>query len=123
MRWTGTWRNQYGSTLTIDNDADGRIEGTFVTAIDASSIAGETVSVVGVHRGELISISAAGGRAEGDIVMAFSGKMVGERLETVWQLVSSHKLSASAEGEKATRRPLEWPHAVMMNADTFERVG
>lgn len=33
MPWTGTWRNQYGSTLVVTNDAGGRIEGSFRTAL------------------------------------------------------------------------------------------
>jgi hypothetical protein len=62
--WTGTWRNQYGSRLTIVDEPGGRLR-------------------------------------DG-------------RIETMWHVAADR--AADGPGSRA------WPHAVMANADTFERV-
>ena len=54
--WVGEWRNQYGSTLTIADDADGRLQGTFRTALGDSGFAGEDAEITGIHRGECVQI-------------------------------------------------------------------
>ncbi|MBW7960879.1 avidin/streptavidin family protein [Bradyrhizobium sp. BR 10261] len=48
--WVGAWRNQFGSILRIISDAEGRIEGTFETALEDSGFYGQTVQVTGFHR-------------------------------------------------------------------------
>src|SRR5689334_19321512 len=72
MSWVGTWKNQYGSTLEITNDADGRIFGEFRTALEDSGFYGQTVAVVGVHRGNCISFGSAGTSATGDRVVSYA---------------------------------------------------
>ncbi|MDA9410694.1 avidin/streptavidin family protein [Bradyrhizobium sp. CCBAU 45384] len=47
--WVGAWRNQFGSMLRIISDAEGRIEGTFETALEDSGFYGQTVQVTGFH--------------------------------------------------------------------------
>jgi hypothetical protein len=48
------------------------------------------------------------------MVCAVAGVLREGRLETVWHVV----LDQSTDGESKRA----WPHAVMINADTFERV-
>jgi len=49
MKWIGTWKNQYGSTLEITHDSDNKIAGTFMTALRDSSFYGRKQPVAGVH--------------------------------------------------------------------------
>lgn len=37
MKWVGTWRNQYGSTLRVTDDEGYEIRGSFRTAFSDSS--------------------------------------------------------------------------------------
>lgn len=114
MHWTGTWRNQYGSTLVIEDDTRGRLEGRFRTALQDSGFFGRDFDAVGVHHGDCISFAFAGPTPKGDMVCSFTGVLRNGRMETVWHVVSDK----AVDGEG--KRP--WPHAVMTNADTFERV-
>lgn len=116
MDWIGTWRNQYGSTLVVTGGAAGRVEGSFRTALPDSGFFGRDYDVVGVHHGDCISFAFAGPTPKGDMVCAFTGVLREGRLQTVWHVVSD----AAADGSGGKRA---WPHAVMANADTFERVG
>ncbi len=113
MTWTGTWRNQYGSVLTVTSEADGRIEGMFRTALQDSGFFGRDFAVSGVHQGDCISFAFAGSTRKGDMTCAFAGALRDGKLQTMWHVVADR----AAEGEG--QRP--WPHAVMTNADTFER--
>ena len=56
MTWVGSWRNQHGSVLEIISEANGRIEGSFRSAV-GSNIKGQQVDVSGVHEGDLISFA------------------------------------------------------------------
>ncbi|MBZ9694366.1 avidin/streptavidin family protein [Mesorhizobium sp. CO1-1-9] len=38
--WKGTWRNQYGSVVIIEDDSEGLIRGVFKTALPDSSFSG-----------------------------------------------------------------------------------
>jgi hypothetical protein len=40
--WVGSWRNQFGSILRITGDTEGRIEGTFETALEDSGFYGQS---------------------------------------------------------------------------------
>jgi hypothetical protein len=114
MSWIGTWRNQYGSSLRITDDADGRINGFFRTALSDSSFFGQELSVSGVHKGDCISFAFVGG-TRGDAVCSFTGLLREDRIQTVWHVVAD--VRTSTKGEKTS-----WPHAVMTNADVFERI-
>ena len=37
MIWTGKWKNQYGSILDIIKQENGRLEGTFESAVDETT--------------------------------------------------------------------------------------
>ena len=113
MAWIGTWRNQYGSELDISDESNGRIAGAFRTALRDSGFFGETCEVVGVHVGDCLTFSFGGRTTKGDMVCSFSGVLRDGKLQTVWHVISDAT-------EDRSKRP--WPHAVMTNADTFERV-
>jgi len=113
MSWIGTWHNQYGSKLVLTDDANGRIAGTFGTALRDSGFFGRDYDVVGVHYGDCISFAFAGPTPDGDKVCAFTGVLREGKIQTVWHVVSDN--AATGEGKRA------WPHAVMTNVDTFEK--
>jgi hypothetical protein len=117
MMWVGSWRNQYGSMLEITSDANGRIDGSFQTAVD-SSIKGQQVAVVGVHQGDLISFAVSGDA----IVVSWTGLLHDDRIETLWHLVASEKLTADAEGAPARKKSLGVWEAITTSAGTFERI-
>lgn len=113
MSWTGLWRNQYGSTVRIDEDADGRITGTFETALTDSGFHGRSVPLVGVARGNCISFASVGTGPAGDMVVSYTGLLRNGRLEAMWYY-------AADTDPDGTEVP--WWKAVIANADTFERV-
>ena len=117
MTWVGSWRNQHGSVLEIISEANGRIEGSYRSAV-GSNIKGQQVAVVGIHEGDLISFAV----GESGIVVSWTGLLRDGRIETLWHLAAREKLTADAEGLPATRQPLEWWQAMTTGADTFERV-
>jgi hypothetical protein len=116
MTWKGTWRNQYGSVLEIASDRDGDIVGWFTSAVDGG-IQGKRIKVTGFHLGDLITFSVAGG----PIVAAWTGLLRGERLETLWHVAASEKLTASSEGAPAITRRLDVFESFTTGADTFVR--
>jgi len=113
MTWTGTWRNQYGSTLVITDEAAGRVAGSFRTALPDSGFHGRDFPILGVHQGDCISFAFAGPTPSGDMVCSFTGLLRDGLLQTVWYVVADKAVDGDG------KRP--WPHAVMANADTFER--
>lgn len=121
MPWTGKWRNQFGSILEITDDANGRIEGTFETALADSGFYGQVVAVVGVHQGNCIGFSSVGHSSTGDRVVSYTGLLRDGKMETAWFAVSDKTLSAAKEGEPATLKSTNWWRAVSTNIDTFER--
>src|SRR5689334_3465736 len=121
MEWTGTWRNQYGSTLRITDDSDRRIAGTFASALEDSGFFGEEVAVVGVHQGDCISFAFARHGPSGDTICSFTGLYRGGKIQTLWHVVSDSALRAPTAGAPATLEKLGWAHAAHTNADTFER--
>ena len=109
---TGSWSNQYGSRLVI-NDANGRLTGTFETALGDSGFFGRQYEVVGVHSGDCVSFVFAGPTPNGEAACAFTGLERNGKLQTVWHVVSDRTVSGNQKRA--------WPHAVMTNADTFAR--
>jgi len=117
MTWTGIWRNQYGSTLTIMQDRNGLIEGRFKTALQDSAFFGHELPVTGVWFGDCINF-AFGMAGEGPTsICSFTGMLRDNKLQTVWHVVTSAKIDPSGRVET-----LGWAHSVQTNADTFERV-
>ena len=114
MTWIGTWSNQYGSKLTITDDAGGRLHGFFRTALSDSGFFGKDFAVVGVHHGDCVSFAFAGATPKGDMVCSFTGLMRDGKMQTVWHVAADKAVDGIG------KRP--WPHAVMTNADTFERI-
>jgi hypothetical protein len=121
VSWVGKWKNQFGSIVTVTSDADGCIEGTFVTALKDSAFYGEIVAIKGVHRGNCISFTSVGGSASGDHVVSYTGLLRDGKMETAWFMVSDQAISAAKEGEAAVLQQLNWWRAVSTNFDTFER--
>jgi hypothetical protein len=122
MSWTGKWKNQYGSVLEITSDADGRIAGSFETALEDSGFYGRRVAVVGTHQGNCIAFCSAGRSGTGDRVVSYAGLLRDGKMETAWFVVSDTALSAAKEGEPAKLKQLNWWRSVSTNVDTFERV-
>jgi hypothetical protein len=107
MTWTGTWRNQYGSIVTITSDEQGRIEGWFRTAIPTSPFAGSDVPVTGRHRGAAIAfVCGTDSDSDAEVVVSYTGKLDYGRMETLWFVVDGTS---------------DWWTSVTTNHDTFER--
>ncbi|MHC1943309.1 hypothetical protein IF803_02875 [Bradyrhizobium sp. UFLA06-06] len=121
MTWVGRWKNQYGSIVEITSEANGRIEGTFRTALADSGFYGQTVAIVGVHQGNCIGFSSVGSSATGDRVVSYTGLLRHQKIETAWFVVSDKALVAAREGEAAALKSVNWWRAVTTNVDTFER--
>jgi hypothetical protein len=111
MNWTGTWRNQYGSELSIAGAEGGALSGTFRTALKDSVFFGRDYPVTGIARGTCVSFSFGVEKAAGGTVASFTGMMLDDVIETMWMVVS-HKPELAEP----------WPHAVVTNHDTFARV-
>lgn len=106
MDLRGRWRNQYGSRLLLQQEGDGAVAGTFETALEDSIFFGETLRLSGVQAGNALAFSFGFERDGVSAVCSFTGRLERERLETVWHVVTTAK---------------PWPHAIITNADTFER--
>jgi hypothetical protein len=119
MTWTGTWRNQYGSTLQIDDEADHRIEGSFRTALEDSAFRGQDIAISGRHQGDCVAFAGGGATPKGDMIVSYSGLLRDGRLETLWYVVAD---SVPVEGAAGILQKINWWRAVMTGADTFERV-
>lgn len=119
--WVGRWQNQYGSTLTITDDADREIRGTFQTALEDSAFAGHELEVRGIHVGECMTFAFTVSSDSGDAVCTFTGLLRDGRLETVWHVVSDSAVKPPRPGAPAEVVKLPWAHAVLTNADTFTR--
>lgn len=122
MTWKGTWRNQYGSTLIITDDGANLIKGTFSTVLRDSGFYGANIPVIGVHRGQCVSFTFANTSHAGDVICTFTGLLRDGKLQTVFHLVADSALRPGTGGEPSKIEKLVWAHAVVTNADTFERV-
>ena len=107
MNWKGKWRNQYGSTVDITDDANHRIAGTFKTALKDSGFYGQEVPVVGIHQGDCISFVAGGKTPAGDAAVSYTSQWVafgGSR--TAWR--RRERLHARTLGTRAPRAERYW---------------
>lgn len=123
MSWIGVWKNQFGSVVEIASEANGRIEGSFRTALKDSAFYGQTVPLVGVHKGNCINLASAGTGPAGDVVVSYTGLLRDGRMETLWFVATDRALGAAREGAPAESSQTNWWRAMTINADTFERVG
>ncbi|MCP2335628.1 avidin/streptavidin family protein [Actinomadura rupiterrae] len=119
--WLGRWRNQYGSVLTITDQTDDTVTGTFRTALADSAFAGAEVPVTGVHRGACLNFAFTRTGPDGDSIASFTGLLREGRLETVWHVVQDTAVKPPGPGQAPERITLPWAHAVLTNADTFTR--
>jgi hypothetical protein len=121
--WTGQWRNQYGSVLTVVDDDGGQLRGSFRTALGDSAFAGDEFQVSGFHIGDCVHFAFGRSGPDGDSIASFTGLLRDGRLETLWHVVSDSAVKSPGPQEPPRLIKLPWPHAAMTNADTFERVG
>jgi hypothetical protein len=122
MKWTGKWRNEYGSILQIADDRDGTIKGTFRTALGDSGFAGTEVEISGLHRGPCVHFAFGRTGSAGDTIASFTGLMRDGKLKTMWHVVADRAVKPPQPGESPTLLELPWAHAVQTNSDTFERI-
>jgi hypothetical protein len=122
MNWKGKWRNQYGSTVDITDDANHRIAGMFKTALRDSGFYGQEVPVVGIHQGDCISFVAGGKTPAGDAAVSYTGLVRDGKMETMWFVVADATIKAPEEGAPGRIEKLNWWRSITTNADTFERV-
>lgn len=120
--WIGIWRNQYGSTVAIENDADGVILGTFRTALDDSSFFGREFPIHGAAHGDVIGFTAAGRGKTGPAAVSYTGILRDGKLEMLWHTVSGQSLTAPAEGSPARLVEVGTWRAFGTSLDTFERM-
>lgn len=119
--WVGQWRNQYGSTLTITDDSDQRIRGTFRTALGDSAFAGEEAEITGIHLGDCLHFAFSRSGPAGDAIASFTGLLREGRLETVWHVVADSAVKSPQPGQPPQLIKLSWAHAAMTNSDTFQQ--
>jgi hypothetical protein len=122
MDWKGQWRNQYGSIVTITDDANERISGTFKTALKDSGFYGQEIPVVGIHQGDCIIFAGAGRTAAGDAAVSYTGLLRDGKIETMWFVVADSAIKAPSEGAPGKREKLNWWRSISTSADTFERI-
>ncbi len=123
MQWTGKWRNQYGSVLELTEQGEGRVAGTFRTALKDSSFYGQDLLVVGVASGDVIALAAAAEGTVGPAALTYAGIVREGKLETLWHMVAGTALVAEREGAPAIRKEVGAWRAFGTNLDTFERLG
>ncbi|WP_165422870.1 avidin/streptavidin family protein [Ktedonosporobacter rubrisoli] len=120
MALKGSWRNQYGSQLEITDESNGRIAGWFRSKVDGR-IKGHEIAIVGVHQENLISF-VLNGSPYTKFVVSWTGMLREGRIETLFTLVASERLTAEAEGAPARNQQLGPWEATTVGADVFERI-
>ncbi|MCU1643790.1 MAG: hypothetical protein JWN03_4065 [Nocardia sp.] len=120
LNWNGSWVNEYGSRLTITDDGNGRLTGTFETALGDSAFAAAAVPIIGLHSGPCVQFSFV---AEGDIasICSFTGLLREGKLHAAWHVVSDEAIKPPYPGAEPKLMALPWAHAVLTNSDTFTR--
>lgn len=118
--WSGTWINEYGSTLRITDVDDGRVSGTFTTALGDSPFAGATVPVSGLAKGNALHFAffTAG---EPTAIASFTGLLRDGNLHMAWHVVSDRAVKRPQPDAEPVEMSLPWAHAVLANSDTFRR--
>lgn len=121
--WKGTWRNQYGSIVVIEDDANGVIRGVFKTALKDSSFFGLEAPIHAAAHGDVIGFTSAALGKAGPAAVSYTGILRDGKLETLWHTVAGYTLTAAKEGEPATITEVGAGRAFGTSLDTFERVG
>jgi hypothetical protein len=121
--WNGTWRNQYGSVIVIEDDSGGIIRGVFRTALEDSSFFGQELPIHGAACGDVIGFTAAGNGTAGPAAVSYTGLLRDGRLETMWHTVADQTLTARKEGAPAEIAKVSAWRAFGTSLDTFERIG
>jgi hypothetical protein len=121
MTWTGKWRNEYGSTVEIEDDSNNQIVGVFRTALEESGFYGLAINVFGVHHGDCISFAGCGPTKAGAAIVSYTGLLRGGKMETMWLMAADSHLAAAEQGGPAELKKQSWWRAVTVNRDTFER--
>lgn len=120
--WKGTWRNQYGSVVIIDDDSEGLIRGVCKTALPDSSFSGMEVPLHGAGHGDVIGFTSAASGKTGPAAVSYTGIFRDGKIEMLWHTVAGLALSAEAEGEPAKLTTVGTWRAFGTSLDTFERV-
>ena len=105
----GTWKNERGSLLVIDAVLDGKLQGSFRSAV-GNVDPSKSFTLVGVVRGDVIGFTVDFGAAGS--VASWVGQVEGETLRTQWHL--SRDVSNDDEASKL------WS-STMSGADAFVR--
>ncbi|HZR72169.1 avidin/streptavidin family protein [Bradyrhizobium sp.] len=121
--WKGTWRNQYGSTVRIDDDSNGVIRGVFRTVLQDSNFSGLEVAVHGMAHGDVIGFTSAARGKAGPAAVSYTGILRDGKIEMLWHTVAGHTLTAPKEGEPAEITEVGTWRAFGTSLDTFERIG
>jgi hypothetical protein len=119
--WKGTWRNQYGSSVTITDDHGGFIRGTFITALEDSGFFGKTVPIYGAASGDVIGFSSAARTDAGPAAVSYTGIFRDGKLEMLWHMVAGTALSADGVGAPAKLVEHRTWKAFRTGLDTFTR--
>src|SRR4051812_2579756 len=119
MDWKGEWQNQYGSILTITDDSNHRIVGSFRTALSDSGFHGQEIPIVGLHQGDCVSFAGGGRTPAGDAVVSYTGLLRDGKMETLWYVVADAAIKAE-EGKPGRIEKLNWWRSMSTSADTFE---
>jgi Avidin family len=116
----GSWINQNGSVLWIDEQSDGQIRGRFSSQKGRAS-KGVVYAVRGCVNGELTSfaVNFRDGDANLSAITSFSGRYVRgadrtERLHTVWILARQYE-------DETKSKPTQVWNCFITNSDVFER--
>ena len=111
--FSGHWRNQRGSSIELAVDDQGRVIGTFRTAVGVPSPK-ESFPLCGFADGDLIAFSVSFGLHESVTAWAGQHTVIGgrERIETLWHLARN---IPDEDEDRAL-----WA-AIVAGADTFER--
>ncbi|PBB26931.1 hypothetical protein CK228_23645 [Mesorhizobium sp. WSM4312] len=122
VSWKGTWRNQYGSVVIIEDDSGGMIRGVFRTALPDSSFSGMVVPFYGAAHGDVIGFTSAASGKAGPAAVSYTGIVRDGKIEMLWHTVAGQVLSAEAEGEPAKLTTVGAWRAFGTSLDTFERI-
>jgi len=118
--WIGVWTNEYGSRLHITDNTNGRLRGTFTTALGDSSFAGETVPIIGLSRGNTLHFAFTNTQ-DPVAIASFTGLLRNDTLLMAWHVVSDRAVKRPRPGAEPVEIELPWAHAVLTNTDSFRR--
>lgn len=98
------------------------IKGIFTTVLKDSGFYAAELPVAGIHCGDCMSFTFGRLRQVSDIICTFTGLRRDGKLPTVFHVVADSAARPVAVGEPPKVEKTVWAHAVITNADAFERV-